>query len=387
MVPIKYNLRSLKARAAGSLMTIFSTGLVVWASVLSFALSSGLNRTLQVSAGPLDVIVLRQGATSETASGITEAVAREIVALPGIATDAEGHAMCSPELVVVINTPRRGGGGNANVTIRGVTTTSPALRNELQVIRGRMFRPGLREVIASQQMAARFRDLGLGSALNIHGAMFRVVGIFQSGGGAAESEVWADLKVLTQAAKRTGSVSSVQLRSASKSDQQRLVETIKNDERIALKAVTEEEFFREQEQAGIAIKVVGLLIAFFLTVGAAFGVSNTMYGAIASRAREIGTLRALGFGRVSILAAFLFESLVLCLLGAGVGYLGTVPLHGMRSGTMNSATFTEIAFAFDFGPSVLLKGIGLAIFMGVAGGLLPAIRAVRIGVAAALREG
>jgi putative ABC transport system permease protein len=194
------------------------------------------------------------------------------------------------------------------------------------------------------------------------------------------------VNVLAQVGRRTGSISAVQLRAASKRDQVQLIETIRNDERIALKAVTEEEFFREQQQAGIGLKVVGMLIAFFLTVGAAFGVANTMYGAIASRAREIGTLRALGFSRSGILAAFLIESLAICLLGAVVGSLGTLPLRGMRTGTMNSATFAEITFAFDFGPAVLAKGVILAVCMGVVGGLLPAVRAVRMSVVAALRE-
>ncbi|MDZ4780991.1 MAG: ABC transporter permease [Planctomycetia bacterium] len=390
MIPIKYNLRSIWARKVGSLMTIVSTGIAVGASVFALGLSAGLDQTLEVSAGPLDIIVLRQGSSSETASGVSEAVAREILALPGIATDQQGRPLAAPELVVVTYLPRRGNAGSANVTIRGALPVSRDLREGMKVVEGRDFHPGLREAIVSRKLAGRFEGLGMNEEFVVQDKSFKVVGLFEAGGGATESEIWTDQKVLAQVANRTGGTSSVQIRAASKADQETLLNHIKADEQIALKAITEVQYFADQAQAGLVLRLLGQIIAFFLTIGAMFAVANTMYGAIATRAREIGTLRSLGFGRGSILTAFLLESLVLCLVGAIVGCLASIALTklfgGQSAGTMNGVTFTEIVFAFSFGPNVLIKGALLAVFLGVVGGFLPALRAVRMKVVDALRE-
>ncbi|HEX6960968.1 MAG TPA: ABC transporter permease, partial [Lacipirellula sp.] len=304
MVPLKYNLRSLRARKVGSLMTIFGTGMVVWASVFAFGLHAGLQKTFDVAVGPLDVIVLRQGATSETVSAVMEADAREVMALPGIATDKEGRPLAAPELVVISYLNRRGDSGTTNVTVRGVIPVSRALRSEMELVEGRDFKPGLREAIVSRSMAERFEGLGLGEEFPVQNARFRVVGLFDAGGGAVESEVWTDQRVLGQVTDRTGAMSSVQFRAASKSSQQALIDHIMKDEQIALKAISEAQYYKEQADTGAVIKFLGQMIATLLTFGAMFGVANTMYGAIASRSREIGTLRALGFGRFSILTAF-----------------------------------------------------------------------------------
>jgi putative ABC transport system permease protein len=277
-----------------------------------------------------------------------------------------------------------------NVSVRGVDPMSRNLREGLEIVEGRDFTPGVREAIVSRAMSQRFQRLGLGDKFKVEGGEFEVVGIFEAGGGAVESEVWTDQPVLAQLAKRTGAMSSLQLRAASQADQERLVNRIQNDEQIDLKATTEVDYYAEQAQQSSLIKVVGYMIAFFLTIGAMFAVANTMYGAIASRAREIGTLRALGFGRLSILTAFVLESLVLCLAGAALGCLGALAitffLGGIQTGTMNAGTFTEVAFSFDFGPRVLAQGAILAVVMGLVGGFLPALRAVRMKVVDALRE-
>jgi putative ABC transport system permease protein len=386
MVPIKYNIRSLRARKVGSLMTIFGIAMVVWASVFAFGLHAGLKHTLDVAVGPLDVIVLRQGATSETVSGVSESVARDIMALPGIATDGNGHVLAAPELVVIAYLPRRSAPGKANVTVRGVIPASRELRGGMEIVQGRDFKPGVREAIVSRALSERFLGLGLGEEFIVQDGVFTVVGIFEAGGGAVESEIWTDQRVLGQTTNRTGGMSSVQFRAASKDQQEKLIARIKADEQIGLNAVTEEQYFAEQAEQGKLIKYIGNMIAFFLTIGAMFAVSNTMYGAIASRAREIGTLRALGFGRFSILTSFLMESLVLCLLGAVLGCLGALALGEIRTGTMNGATFAEVVFAFNFGPQVLLSGAILAVAMGLIGGFMPALRAVRMKVVDALRE-
>ena len=386
MVPLKYNIRSLRARKVGSLMTILGVGMVVWACIFAFGLSEGLDQTLEIAADPLDVIVLRKGSTSEAVSAVTEAAAREIRALPGIATDRDGSPLAASELVVFAYLPRKGSTQQVNVSVRGVDPVSRSLRSGMQIVEGRDFTPGLREVIVSRAMSERFQHLGLGDSFKVESGEFKVVGIFEAAGGAVESEVWGDQKVLAQVANRTGAMSSLQLRASSPEDKRRLISHIENDEQIDLGAVTEEDYFAQQAKQSSLIKVVGYMIAFFLTIGAMFAVANTMYGAIASRAREIGTLRALGFGRASIVFAFLLESLVLCVSGAILGILGALAMGNIRTGTMNAGTFTEVVFSFNFGPKVLLSGALLAVVMGLIGGLMPAIRAVRMKVVNALRE-
>jgi putative ABC transport system permease protein len=310
--------------------------------------------------------------------------------LPGIATDKSGNPLAASELVVFAYLPRRNSTQPVNVAVRGVDPMSRQLRAGMRIVEGRDFTPGLREAIVSRAMAQRFQQLGLGDSFKVEGGEFEVVGIFEAGGGAVESEVWTDQRVLAQLAKRTGAMSSLQFRAVSHEDKERLINRIENDEQIDLGAITEEDYYAEQAKQSSLIKVVGYMIAFFLTIGAMFAVSNTMYGAIAARAREIGTLRALGFGRLSILTAFVLESLVLCLAGAALGCLAalavTFLLGGIQTGTMNPGTFTEIAFSFDFGPMVLGQGAILAIVMGLIGGFLPALRAVRMKVVDALRE-
>lgn len=390
MIPIKYNLRSVMARKISSLMTVLGVGMVVWASIFAFGLSAGLDKTLQIAADPLDVIVLRKGSTAEAVSAVTEAAAREIKALPGIATDSDGNPLAASELVVFGYLPRHGSTQQVNVSVRGVDPMSRNLRQGMTIVEGRDFTPGLREAIASRAMSERFQNLGLGDTFKVEGGEFKVVGIFEAGGGAVESEIWTDQRVLAQLAKRTGAMSSLQFRATSLEERDRLIQYIENDEQIDLGAITEEQYYAEQAQQSSLIKIVGYMIAFFLTIGAMFAVANTMYGAIASRAREIGTLRALGFGRANILAAFVLESLVLCLAGAALGCLGALAvtcfLGGIQTGTMNPGTFTEVAFSFDFGPRVLAQGALLAVVMGLIGGFAPALRAVRMKVVDALRE-
>jgi putative ABC transport system permease protein len=385
MVPIKYNLRSLMARKIGSLMTILGVGMVVWACIFAFGLYGGLEKTLTTSVSPLDVLVLRQGSTSETASAVTEAAAKEILSFDGIATDNNGDPLAAPEIVVISYLPRRDATGNTNVTVRGVVPNSRLLRDNFRIVEGDDFRPGMREAIVSRALSDRFKGLKLGEEFQVQDQMFKVVGYFEAGGGTSESEIWTDQPVLAQVANRTGATSSVQFRAVSKQAQEQLIKRITADEQIALKAITEEQYYADQAAQSFFIKMIGQIIAFFLTLGAMFAVANTMYGNIASRAREIGTLRALGFGRFSVLTAFLLESLVLCVLGALLGILGALALGEIRTGTMGG-TFTELVFSFNFGPEVLLKGSLLAILMGLIGGFAPALRAVRMKVVDALRE-
>ena len=215
---------------------------------------------------------------------------------------------------------------------------------------------------------------------------FRVVGLFEAGGSSAESEVWADLRDLTSAQRFEGAVSVVNLRIPEEDQRQEIMDRVREDDQFKLKAITETEYFESQKMSSAAIRVVAIIIASFLTIGAMFAAANTMYAAVASRGREIGTLRALGFPRRWVLTSFLMESLVICLLGGILGCLATLPLNGLSGGTQNFITFSEITFSFRFSSKVLIQGMILALMMGLLGGMFPAIRAVRLQITDALRQ-
>ena len=381
-----YSIRNLRVRWVTTVMTVLGIGLVVWATVLSFGLADGLEHALLISGDELDLIVLRKGSQDEVSSGIDQRLAREVGTLEEIARDNEGTPLCSVEFVTILTKPRRGDGGTTNVIVRGMEEVGRQLRPGFKITQGRDVRPGINEAITSQRMAQRFRNMSLGEKFDINQVDFEIVGYFEAEGSAAESEVWTDLRDLTTVRRTPGAVTSVNLRARDAAAKLVLIDRLQNDEQFNLKAVDEKEYYEDQMTASIAIKVVGYFIAAFLTVGAMFAAANTMYAAVSSRAREIGTLRALGFGRGSILTSILFESVVLCLLGGLLGCLATLPFNGLSTGTANWATFSEITFSFRFGPAVLLRGVIMALIMGVIGGLFPAIRAVRMKIVDALRE-
>ncbi len=386
MVPAKYNIRNLRVRWVTTLMTVVGTGLVVWATVLTFGLTDGLEYALRTSGQPLDLIVLRKGSENETGSGIAQETAKQVATLEGIDTDETGQPLCSIEFATILIKPRRGGGGTTNLIIRGLEPVGRKLRPDFQIVEGRDLKPGLNEAITSRSMAQRFENLKIGEKLEINQVDFEIVGYFEAGGSSAESEVWMALGDLAGARRQADAVTSVNLRARDAASLEKLKNRIQENEQFNLKAVEETVYYEEQMNSSIAIKFVGYLIAGFLTFGAMFAAANTMYAAVASRGREIGTMRALGFRRGSILASFLFESVVLCLLGGVLGCLATLPFNGLSTGTVNGSTFSEITFEFRFGPGVLLRGVVMAFVMGLLGGLFPAIRAVRLNIVDALRE-
>lgn len=386
MIPVKYNIRNLRVRWITTLMTVVGTGMVVWAMALTFGLTEGLEHALRISGHPLDVIVLRKGATDETGSNISNDMATQIATLPGIDQAADGKPLCSSEFVTILIKPRRNNGGTTNLIVRGADPVARELRPDFKIVKGRDIRSGLNEVITSESMASRFENLGLGEKLEINKSEFEVVGLFEAGGSSAESEVWTDIRDLANARRTKDFISSVNFRARDKASMETLMKTLKEDKQFLLAPVTETEFFEKQLDTAIVIKYVGYFIAVFLTMGAMFAAANTMFAAVASRAREIGTLRAIGFRRGSILISFLFESVLLCLMGGLLGCLATLPFNGLSTGTANWATFSEITFAFRFGPKVILQGMLMAAAMGLLGGLFPAIRAVRMNIVTALRE-
>lgn len=387
MIPLKYNLRNLGVRWVTSLMTVLATALVVFASVLTFGMTDGIEHALRISGEPLDLIVLRQGANDETSSGIEQSLARQVATLDGIDRDESGQPLCSVEYLTILTKPRRNNGGTTNIMVRGLEPIGRKLRPGFKIVEGRDLNPGVNEAITSARMAERFENLALGEKLEVNkGVSFTIVGYFEAAGSAAESEVWCDLRDLTSARRTPAAVSSVNLRAQDQAAKEALTRRLKESEQFNLKVVDEPQYFESQMTAAIAIKFVSYLIAGFLTFGAMFAAANTMYAAVASRSREIGTLRALGFRRRSILGSFLLESVLLCLAGGLLGCLATLPLNGLSSGTANWATFSELTFEFQFGPAVQARGVLMALTMGALGGLFPAIRAVRLRIVDALRQ-
>ena len=386
MIPIKYNIRSLTVRWVTTLLTVVAIGIVVFASILTFGMIEGINNAFTSSGDAADLIVMRQGSTDEMSSTIAPQVARDLMTVEGVGTDADGNPMVAREFVTVIIRPRRGRDATANIIVRGTEQASRSLRPDFKIVEGRDLEPGVNELITSRKMAERFEGAGLGEVTDINNVDFTVVGLFEAGGSAAESEVWADLRDLNSAQKFEGAVSVVNLRVPNEESRLALIERIQTDDQFKLDAKTEEEYFSNiQSSSSIALKIIAYIIAFFLTIGVMFAASNTMYAAVASRGREIGTLRALGFSRRTVLTSFLAESLVICLLGGLLGCLATLPLNGITGGTQAS-TFSEVAFTFSFGPKVLAQGMILALAMGLIGGVFPALRAIRLQVVNALRQ-
>lgn len=386
MIPAKYNIRNLKVRWVTTLMTVVSTGMVVMASVLVFGLIDGLEHALRVSGHPLDLIVVRKGSTDEISSGLQQQVSREVASLPGIARDENGQPMCSVELATILTKPRRNNGGTTNLIVRGLEHAGRQLRPAFRITQGRDLKPGVNEAITSRQMAERFENLAIGEKLLINHDEFSIVGYFESNGSSAESEVWTDLRDLATARRTPEFTTSVNLRAQDQASVDALIDLLAEDKRFQLSGIPEVKYFEEQMEQSSFIKYIGYFIAVFLTFGAMFAAANTMYAAVASRGREIGTLRALGFTRVSILSSFLLESVLLCLMGGLLGCVATLPFNGLSTGTANFASFSEITFSFRFGPRVLIQGVLLALIMGLLGGLLPALRAVRLDIIDALRE-
>ncbi len=387
MVPIKYNIRNLRVRWVTTLMTVIATGWVVWATVLTFGMTDGLEHALRISGDALDVIVMRKGSDSETSSAIESTTAREIANLVGIAKGPDDQPQCSTEFVTILTKPRRNNGGTTNLIVRGVDSVARDLRPGFKIVEGRDLKSGVNEIITSRQMASRFENLAIGEKLEINKIDFTVVGYFEAGGSAAESEVWTDLRDLTGARRVQGAISIVNFRARDLASRDALITQLQEDERFKLKAITEAAYFESQMSASIAISFIGYLIGGFLTFGAMFAAANTMYAAVASRGREIGTLRAIGFSRSSILFSFLIESMMLCLLGGLLGCLATLPFNGISTGTANWATFSEITFSFRFGPWILARGMIMALVMGLFGGLFPAVRAIRLKIVDSLRKG
>jgi putative ABC transport system permease protein len=332
-------------------------------------------------------IVLRDGANDEMSSGLSREDARIIKDAPGIARE-NGNALASAELFVIIDVPKRSTGTDANVPFRGIEPAASAVRGNVKIVQGRMFERGHNEIIAGVAAAREFAGLDVGKTIKLGKTEWNVVGLFTAGGGSGESELWTDTTVLQEAYGRGDSYQSVSVQLETPGKFQEFKDSLTSNPQLKVKAVRQAEFYADQSTMTTAfITVIGSVIAFMMALGALLGALNTMYNAVASRGREIATLRALGFGATPVVCSVLIESLALALAGGIIGGLGAyLAFDGYGAATMNFQTFSQIAFAFAVTPLLLVIAIILAALIGLLGGLFPAIRAARLPIATALRE-
>jgi putative ABC transport system permease protein len=384
-LPLKYNFRNLTVRKSSTLATAFSIGLTVGVFLMVMALARGIDLTLSSSGEPLNLIVLREGSTAELNSSVSRENLSNLMFLDGIVREGD-QPMVAPESLTLIYKARKGMSQGSNVTIRGIGPMSSKLRSGFNTVAGRMFQPGLAEAIVPQRIAERFQGLDVGDKFRIQATDFLVVGLFEAGGKAFESEIWVDVNSLASATKRDN-FSSVLMRAADASALQALTKRITEDQRLHLKAVSERTFYEDQQGAASgALKFLAVFIGFIMAIGAAFAGMNTMYAAVARRTKEIGTLRVLGFRRRSILIAFVLESLAIAVIGVAIGILLALPLNFVSTGTANFTTFSEIAFNFRVTPELMLWALIFGVGIGFLGSLLPAIRASRFKIVDALRS-
>jgi putative ABC transport system permease protein len=385
-VPLVYNLRNLVERKATTLMTAIGIALTVSVLVTAMALINGLNQVFAQTGNSLQAVVLRKGGTAELSSVILDPAYQLIKLKPGLAHSASGEPLASAEMLTVINLPSVDSPSGMNVTVRGVLPVGINMRS-IKTTGGRWFEPGIREVVVGQSIAQRYPDARLGSYLKFGKGRWLVVGVFSGGDSAVNSEIWCDLNQVAADFDRQATWSSVLVRADSPASLDKLIDDIKNDKNLNATALKETDYYASMTMSGAPLQFLGISVAVIMAIGSGFGAMNTMYAAVARRGREIGTLRSLGFSRVSILQSFMFESVCLSLLGGILGCLIALPLNGLTTAVGDFATFSEVAFRFRIGLVAISVGLIFSIVIGALGGFLPSLAASRRDLLQSLREG
>ena len=387
-IPVVYNLRSLRARWTSTVVAILGIAGTVSVFVAMLALARGFEATLVASGSPRNAIVRRAGATSEMDSGITVDQIRIIEDTPGVDRAAGVGPLVSPEVVVVAAFPLKGRDTDGNAQVRGVSPKVLEVRPSVKLVAGRMFRPGLSELVVGRNVEAAYVGLDLGNTVRFGGGAWTVVGVVDAGGTAFDSELWCDATVLKQVFQRPPNLfQSVTVRLTTPEALSGFKDALTADPRLTVQVDREVDYYTKQSrQLTTLITVIGSIVAVVMGIGAVFGALNTMYAAVAERSREIATMRAIGFGAGSIVVSFVIEALCIALIGGLLGCAVVLPLNGLTTGTMNWQTFSHLAFAFTVTPLLMAWGVGFALVMGLVGGVPPAIRASRAQVAVALRE-
>jgi putative ABC transport system permease protein len=385
-IPISYNIRNLKLRKGLTIMTALGIALTVTTALFIMALLAGLQKAFKTTGNPLNVMVVRKGSTSELTGPFPADNFGTLKTLPGIARNSAGEPLVSGETVVVIVLPRADGSGEVNVSVRGMMQNGLALRGGVKLAQGRWFTPGQREVVVSESIHKRFSHANVGDTMEFGKGAWQVVGIFDAGGTAYESEVWGDVNQMNSDFDRQGVYSSAYLRATDPVAAEALKNRVGDDQRLKLDGSLETEYYAKQTSSGSVIRFIGWLVAGIMAIGSSFAAMNTMYAAVAYRSREIATLRVIGFSRPSILTSFVFEAVLLSLLGAAVGIVLMLPFNGMTTGTSNQVTFSEVVFSLRLTPMVIGSALLFAMVMGLVGGIFPAWHASRCEILAALRD-
>lgn len=384
-LPFSYTLRNLWTRKLTTALTAGGMALVVFVFAAVQMLDTGLRQTLIATGQPDNVHVTRRASGAEISSVVDRAQAAVVETQPEIAIGGNGLRLASKEVVVLITLPKRDSGVATNVTTRGVGAAAFELRPQLRITEGRTFRPGSAEVIVGSSIAQRFEGAAVGSLLRFGGREWRVVGLFEAKGSAYDSEVWTDADQLLQSFRRNA-WSAVVARLADPAALQAMKTRLENDPRLTLDVKAEREFFEDQSKAlSNFISYLGLTLSVIFSVGAMIGAMITMYAAVANRTGEIGTLRALGFRRTSILATFLLEAVLLGIVGGIAGLMLASLMQFIHISTLNWQSFSELAFSFTLTPRIIVTSMLFAVLMGVIGGFLPAVRAARLSIVDALR--
>ncbi len=386
-IPVVYNLRSVRQRWTSSVVAVLGIAGTVGVFVAMLSMARGFRATLMASGSPDNALIMRAGSNTEMVGAVMLDQVHVIEGAPGIARGPNG-LLVSPEVVVIAPFPLKASGTDANVQIRGVNAKALEVRPNVKMIEGTFLRPGLNEAVVGRNAVATYAGLDMGSTLHFSGASWTVVGVFDAGGSAFDSEVWCDSALLDQVYKRPANVfQSVTVRLQSPEAFQAFKDSLTSDPRLNFSVDRELDYYEKQStQLTTLITVLGSIVAAVMGVGAVFGALNTMYSAVAERGREIATIRALGFGQGSVVISFTLEALLIAAIGGLLGCVAVLPLNGLTTGTLNFQTFSHLAFAFRITPILMVWGIVFALAMGLIGGAPPAIRAARRPVSAALRE-
>lgn len=384
-IPLVYSLRNLWIRRFTTLVTMLGVGLVVFVFVAALMLAAGLRKTLISTGSDDNAIAIRRASQSEVQSAVSREQANILRALPEVATKPDGTPIITNDLVVLISLTKRGTSDPANVVIRGVSPLAMEMRPQVRLVEGRMWQTGTWEIIIGRSIHQRYEGADIGKSLRFGGAEWQIVGIFDAGNTGFDSEIWGDVDILMPAFRRPV-FSSVTVRLRSRADFESLKARVENDPRLTVDLKRETDYYAEQSRTLAAfLNILGTLVSFVFSFGAMIGAMITMYAAVSNRMIEVGTLRALGFRRRSILGAFLVEATLLSFFGGVIGLAASSFLQLIRISTINWDTFSELAFNFSLTPGIAGAGLIFAIVMGIAGGFLPAVRAARLKIVDTLR--
>ncbi len=387
-LPLVYNVRNVMQRPVSTLTTAVGIGLTIAVLLAALALAEGFRSTVRSAGSPDHALVLSSGADSEVMSGFAQQAGDILRANPRVALGADGRPQVSLEMVATTNLARIGQAGSSNIRVRGVDLNTIGVRVTPKIVAGRMFEPGTDEVVVGRSISTRFEHCRVGDQIKVQRHLLKVVGLFEAGGAAYESEVWGDANVLRPLFHRDGGWQVALVKMKNPVEFEALKKELENDPRLGFKVHREDLFYAEQSQGvTMLVTVLGGFITVIMAVGALFGAVNTMFAAVNGRTREVATLLVLGFGPWAIRASFVIESVLIALIGGVIGCVLALPINGITTSTTNFQSFSEVAFQFRVTPGILLTGLVISAVLGFLGGLIPAWRASRQQLASALRAG